>query len=317
MPSSRSPSPALPSPLEFEDAPFWADLRDRVLARWMAARPSGAPVAFEREVPVSVRRPGPWPDPSPEADPTEHRYRLASGETIAIVEATDRARGLRADQATHLTAVVLAADAAELRGRVVAEPGCGTALLAVLAAKAGASRVIGTDIDPRIFPLARANAERNGVAIELHEGDLLAPVPASERLEVIVANIPQKPLPTEERGDLPVAMDGGEDGMRHLGRLIDDARERLEPGGRLYLFLHSLTDPEVFAKLDDGFRLALRAWWPCTWPAERSPAFIAHVERRRGEGRAVFGRLPGAEAGRPESVEALAYLGVELEAVRV
>ena len=56
---------------------------------------------------------------------------------------------------------------AAARGRRVLDLGCGSGLVAIAAAKAGASRVIATDIDPNALAAARLNAEANGVAIEV------------------------------------------------------------------------------------------------------------------------------------------------------
>ena len=44
----------------------------------------------------------------------------------------------------------------------VVDIGCGTGLLAITAARLGAARVVGTDLDETVA-VARANGERNGV----------------------------------------------------------------------------------------------------------------------------------------------------------
>ena len=52
----------------------------------------------------------------------------------------------------------------ELRaGEMVLDFGCGSGILAIAAGRLGASRVIGTDIDPHALTASRANATRNGV----------------------------------------------------------------------------------------------------------------------------------------------------------
>ena len=46
--------------------------------------------------------------------------------------------------------------------------GCGSGILAIAAAKLGASRVVGIDIDPQALQAARANSEANCGPGRLH-----------------------------------------------------------------------------------------------------------------------------------------------------
>lgn len=62
----------------------------------------------------------------------------------------------------------------ELDGLVVAEVGCGTGVLGILAALRG-GRVHAADINPRAVANCRANAARNGVSMEVGEGSFLEP----------------------------------------------------------------------------------------------------------------------------------------------
>lgn len=72
----------------------------------------------------------------------------------------------------------------DLAGRRVVDVGCGTGVLAIAAARSGAE-VVAIDIDPRAVAVARANAVRNGVAIDVREGD----VAAAPHADVVVANL--------------------------------------------------------------------------------------------------------------------------------
>jgi predicted nicotinamide N-methyase len=58
-------------------------------------------------------------------------------------------------------------------GRAVLDLATGSGLVAVAAARAGARRVTANDIDPLSLAAAEANAEANGVKVELVEDDLL------------------------------------------------------------------------------------------------------------------------------------------------
>jgi predicted nicotinamide N-methyase len=59
----------------------------------------------------------------------------------------------------------------DLRGCAVLELGCGGAVAAIAAKRAGARRVIGNDIDPIALWIAERNARANGVALEFSAMD--------------------------------------------------------------------------------------------------------------------------------------------------
>ena len=58
-------------------------------------------------------------------------------------------------------------------GRAVLDLAAGSGLVAIAAARAGASRVTANDIDPLSLAATLANAEANGVRVDTVEGDLL------------------------------------------------------------------------------------------------------------------------------------------------
>jgi len=61
-----------------------------------------------------------------------------------------------------------------VRGKRVLDIACGSGLIAIAAAMAGAARVIANDIDPLCEAAAALNAEANGAVIEWRGGDLLS-----------------------------------------------------------------------------------------------------------------------------------------------
>ena len=74
----------------------------------------------------------------------------------------------------------------------VLDYGCGSGILAIAAAKLGAARVVGADIDPQAIVASRANAKRNGVEAKFVAVDEL---PAGEApFDVVVANILANPI---------------------------------------------------------------------------------------------------------------------------
>lgn len=75
-------------------------------------------------------------------------------------------------------------------GETLLDYGCGSGILAITAARLGAQKVTGIDIDPQALHAAAVNAASNGVRAEF-----LSPDAASaEPVEVVVANILANPL---------------------------------------------------------------------------------------------------------------------------
>jgi ribosomal protein L11 methyltransferase len=75
-------------------------------------------------------------------------------------------------------------------GQTVVDYGCGSGILAIAAAKLGASRVVGVDIDPQALKSSRYNARLNSVAAEFRSAADPTPDPA----DVVLANILSGPL---------------------------------------------------------------------------------------------------------------------------
>jgi release factor glutamine methyltransferase len=120
---------------------------------------------------------------------------------------------------------------------VVVDVGTGTGAiaLAVKDERPDAS-VTATDVSPEAVALARENAARLGLDVEVLDGDLLAPLPEALRGEVdlVVANPPYvepgevEGLPPEVRADPPLALVGG---VAVYRRLFEAAAAWVRPGG--------------------------------------------------------------------------------------
>jgi ribosomal protein L11 methyltransferase len=75
-------------------------------------------------------------------------------------------------------------------GEAVLDYGCGSGILAIAAARLGAARVVGIDVDTQAIAASRDNASRNAVAAQFDQ-----PGAAEESIyDVVVANILANPL---------------------------------------------------------------------------------------------------------------------------
>jgi len=76
----------------------------------------------------------------------------------------------------------------DLTGAAVLDVGTGSGILAIAAAKLGATRVVGIDNDPDALTAAAENLERNGANVTLANVDLSAS-PRLEGFDLVVANL--------------------------------------------------------------------------------------------------------------------------------
>jgi release factor glutamine methyltransferase len=126
----------------------------------------------------------------------------------------------------------------------VADVGTGTGAIAVALAVARPNLEIwATDTNPAAVELARANAERQGVADRVHvlEGDMLEPLPMP--MDVVVANLPYLPdaLHDARYDEEPAdAVYAPGDGLGPYRRLLNACREGrlVTPGGRVVIQYH-------------------------------------------------------------------------------
>lgn len=125
----------------------------------------------------------------------------------------------------------------------IIDVGTGSGAIAVtLAKQLPRAMIVATDIAPAALAVAKANAERHGVAdrIELVECDLLADPRAAGPWDVIVSNPPYvredeyPALPRDVRDHEPKsALVAGPTGVEIVARLAGEAAERLAAGGWL------------------------------------------------------------------------------------
>ena len=150
------------------------------------------------------------------------------------------------------------------------------------------ARFIAVDVSPDALAVARKNATKLGLAdrVEFRQGDLLGPVAEEGPFDAILSNPPYiatAVIPTLEAGvrdhEPGLALDGGEDGLRVVDRLISQAIPLLKPGGHLILEIGSDQEAPVRALIAARPELDLA---PTVRDAANHPRVI-RATRKAGE----------------------------------
>jgi release factor glutamine methyltransferase len=142
---------------------------------------------------------------------------------------------------------------------VVVDVGTGTGAVA-LALKRGhpSATVYATDVSPEAVAVARANASRHALEVEVLEGDLLDPLPDDlrGRIHLVVSNPPYvteeeyQDLPAEVRREPYEALVGGTDVHR---RLAEESPGWLRSGGWLAMEIGAAQGADVAGLLRPKF----------------------------------------------------------------
>jgi release factor glutamine methyltransferase len=161
------------------------------------------------------------------------------------------------------TEVVLERAAETLQGielPVVVDVGTGTGAIALALKRLRPdARVLATDVSEDAVAVARANASRLDLDVEVLHGDLMDAVPPDlfGRVDLVVSNPPYvtrdeyEDLPPEVRAEPFEALVGGTDVHR---RLADAAPAWLRPGGWLVVEIGASQGSEVAELLRDRFQ---------------------------------------------------------------
>jgi release factor glutamine methyltransferase len=136
----------------------------------------------------------------------------------------------------------------DLTGKHVADVGTGSGILALAAARSGARSVVALDINPNAVRSAEENARQNsfGHRVTAVCSNLLSALPADAQFDVILSNPPY--FPGEPRDLSDRAWHAGPN-YRDIAPLFEQARQRLAPGGRMYLMLSSDSDLDYLGGL--------------------------------------------------------------------
>src|SRR6266702_5836397 len=151
----------------------------------------------------------------------------------------------------------------DLAGKRVADVGTGSGILALAAARAGAASVVALDINPNAAKAAAENAHANGLSkpIMVVGSNLLSALTPRPLFDVILSSPPS--FAGEPRDVADRAWHAGPN-YRDIAPLFGQARERLAPGGLVYLLVSSDSDLDLFSAL------IMRARFQSRLLAERS-----------------------------------------------
>lgn len=131
------------------------------------------------------------------------------------------------------------------RGRDVLDLGTGTGSAALAAARVGAGSVTAVDVSRRAVAVARLNARLHRRRLQVHRGDLFAPV-HGRRFGLLTTNPPYVPSRSDRlpRHGMDRCWDGGRDGRLVIDRICDGAADHLVPDGALVMVHSAVCDAE-------------------------------------------------------------------------
>lgn len=180
--------------------------------------------------------------------------------------------------------VLLAAACPAEAGDSVLDLGCGAGAAALcLGLRVPGLQLAGLELQPDYADLARRNAQRNGIPVEVHEGDLAQfPKDLRRDFDHVIANPPYY-----SPGGSPSPVPGRARAMQvetPLADWVTAATRRLRPGGWLTLICGADGLPQVLSAM--GTKLGSAAVLPLT-AREGRPALRIILRARKG-GRAVF-----------------------------
>jgi release factor glutamine methyltransferase len=135
-----------------------------------------------------------------------------------------------------------------------------------LAAERPLASLWATDLSAQACEVAKANAQALEVAerVTILEGDLFAAFPADALFDAVVSNPPYVAtneitgLAPEVAKEPRAALDGGEDGLSVLRRIVSESRRWLAPGGLLALEIGDQQGPAALELLEAGGYLQAR-----------------------------------------------------------
>lgn len=135
-------------------------------------------------------------------------------------------------------------------GERVLELGCGSGIVSLHCAKAGAEVTAG-DINPSAVKLTKKNAQRNNLDVEVLLTDVYSGV--AGKFDTVVFNLPY--LPVDDDVPLAEAWSGGEDGLGPLPRMFEGVDTYCNEGWRFIVVVSSLMDENKLDSLLSPYKV--------------------------------------------------------------
>jgi release factor glutamine methyltransferase len=131
-----------------------------------------------------------------------------------------------------------------LQGKSFLEIGCGSGVVALCAARAGAE-VTAVDINPVAVQCTSVNAANNQLRVNAQAGDLFSSLSGAQ-FDVIAWNPPF--LPAEAKSPSDAAFYGGRN-FEVIRRFVNDARAHITPGACIYTIVSADVSIEQIEQL--------------------------------------------------------------------
>jgi release factor glutamine methyltransferase len=208
----------------------------------------------------------------------------------------------------------------DLKGKRVADVGTGSGILALAAARAGAGDVTAIDINPNAVRAASINSRVNGFGSQVNavHGNLLSSLAPHSRFDVIVSNPPLFPGEPWDMADRAWVAGPA---YRDIASLFEQAYQRLNPTGVMYVILSSDSDLSLLGELIQkaGFRaqfVIARSILIESMiiyqlvPNIAAQPFGGHIEHPYGDGEDVVAAARGYQRPDPDEVPQCAGMTV-------
>ncbi len=135
-------------------------------------------------------------------------------------------------------------------GEDVLEMGCGSGIISVHCAAAGA-RVTAVDVNAAAVKCTTENARKNGLEVNGIVSNLFSNVTGD--YEQIIFNPPY--IPANDNGPLALSWSGGEGGVEVMDRFLEEAPRFLRRGGRITAVVSSSMDEDLLNKSVSRFKI--------------------------------------------------------------
>lgn len=127
------------------------------------------------------------------------------------------------------------------------EIGSGVGVIAITAAL-NHNEVVATDINPKAVELTSLNAELNNVEIICRQGDIFSPISKEESFDTIFWNWPFVYASEDYEWESLLERSVCDPGYKQLHQFLTDARDHLNPNGRIILTFGSNGTYDLFAE---------------------------------------------------------------------